>query len=527
MGLQRFDGRRTGTAREHGRPLAMLVAGVVAAVGMGLSVPGTASAAMCGGYDAGFSGGDGSAAAPYQIASASDLATLSAESPMWVCDFEQTADITLPAPTAGSSNHTPIGDATTAFEGNYDGGSHSISDLTIIGTDTDDLGLFGIVENASIHHLTLIDPTVTGAFDADLVEGDVRVGAFVGFAESSSLHHLTATGASVKGYRSVGGIVGEVNNSARLDHLEVDGDISSAEPTSGYEVGGIVGLLDSDAADVFAVRDTKVDVTLVSDGTVGGIVGYASSGVLLERVIAEVDASSTSYGVGGLIGYNDPWDGEPSVVRDAYVTGTLSGGTETGGVLGVVGPIQLDTVVLDLTISGPSDSIGCYAGSSDDIDDADVTEVANFHLGTLSKNGDPAVDCGPRAPAITVTAPSLTMTVGGAVPDVNAAGAYDRDGSAVDFYEAPVCTTDDGTGNPVTSETPAGVYQIVCQGGVAWGGAVESYVAGTLTVEADSTTTVPGGVLPETGASVNSSLLLVGFLMVGGALVLVARRRPV
>jgi LPXTG-motif cell wall-anchored protein len=34
-------------------------------------------------------------------------------------------------------------------------------------------------------------------------------------------------------------------------------------------------------------------------------------------------------------------------------------------------------------------------------------------------------------------------------------------------------------------------------------------------------------VLPETGASVNSSLLLVGFLMVGGALVLVARRRPV
>jgi LPXTG-motif cell wall-anchored protein len=505
----------------------VLAAGVLAVVGMGLAVPGTASAAMCGGYDAGFSGGDGSAAAPYQIATVADLETLSAESAMWICDFEQTADITLPAPGAGSSNHTPIGNASTAFEGNYDGGSHSISDLTIIGTDTDYLGLFGHVSNASIHHLTLIDPTVTGAFDSFLAEGDELVGAVVGYAADSSLHHLRATGATVSGARAVGGIVGEAFRPVRLDHLKVEGTITGPEATYGYEIGGIAGVIDSDVSGVSVVSDVRVDVTLVSDGEVGGIVGDAATTVLVESVIGDVDITSTSYGVGGVIGYNDPWFGEPAVVRDAYVTGTIVGNSETGGVLGVVDAIQLDTVVLDLTISGPSDSIGCYAGSTDDIDDADVTEVAHFHLGTLSKNGDPAVDCGPRPPTITVTAPSLTMTAGGAVPDVTGAGAYDRDGSAVDFYEAPVCTTDDGTGNPVTSDTPPGVYDILCRGGVAWGAAVESYVAGTLTVEADSTTTVPGGVLPETGASVNSSLLLVGFLMVGGALALVARRRPV
>lgn len=491
----------------------------LAALSLGVAVPGTASAAMCGGYDPGLSGGDGSAASPYQIASAADLATLVSESPMWVCEFVQTADITLAAPAPGSSNLGVIGDVGTPFEGVYDGGGHSITGLTVVGSGSDYLGLFGRSVGGTIRNLTLIDPVITGSWDGS--SGDVYLGSILGHGEGVNLSDLTVRGAVISGDQHLGGVAGYVIDPGTLSDFDAESTLTGPAAGEGSRMGGIVGTISSSGTGPFTMTDVRSQTTITSDSESGGVVGYLATTVEFERIVVDADITITSYGAGGIMGYNDPY--APTVVRDAYVSGSVTAVSEAGGVEGVTDDLVLDGVVVTADVTGDRSDVACFIGSADDLSDGSVSVVSAFHVGTLRVASAAAVSCGPRPSSITVTAPSLTMSAGGSVPDVDVPSAvYDADGSLVEFYEAPVCTSDDGTGQPVTSETPPGTYDIVCRGGVAWGAYVETYLAGTLVVESSGGTEE---LLPETGATSSSELVLVAVLLLVGGLVLTSRRR--
>lgn len=187
---------------------------------------------------------------------------------------------------------TPIGNyvrdvSNGKFSGNFNGGGHTISDLTIDWKDTNmaSLGLFGEVQGASgeehivMENFTLnnvqLNSTELGGNDNDCVA------AFVGNANNVDFKNLTLSGnVVVKGGRNkVGGIVGNLSAGAGdviLDSITLNGNIVIWGQA---QVGGIVGYIQHSTKITNSVlKGVKI---YSSYGRVGGIVGLLSSGSLV------------------------------------------------------------------------------------------------------------------------------------------------------------------------------------------------------------------------------------------------------
>jgi len=202
--------------------------------------------------------GGGTSLDPFLVATAADLAKVGSETDN--CgddkDYLQTADITLPAPTPGNGNHTPI----LNFSGTYDGGGHTIAGVVIVAT-SGNVGLFGETFNAIIRRVHLVDSTVT------------------------------VTGTAL----NLGGLIGYANET-----IVTDASFSGTVMSAGDYVGGLIGY----GPATFILRSSSEgSVTGVSN--VGGLVGYLpSGGVVASFSTAAVNASdATADLAGGLIGY--------------------------------------------------------------------------------------------------------------------------------------------------------------------------------------------------------------------------------
>ncbi len=173
------------------------------------------------GYDYLFEGGGSTSDAYYKIATADDLRRLAEAvnagngALTHQQKFCQTADIDL-----AGADFPGIGwrSDNESFQGNYDGGEHTISGLSV-SSSHDCAGLFGYVSNsASLRNFYLVQPTVTTtAHTAD----PIRVGAVAGFVSSAFIENchvirptLSATGSGTK---YIGAIVGEI--SGRVNSL--------------------------------------------------------------------------------------------------------------------------------------------------------------------------------------------------------------------------------------------------------------------------------------------------------------------
>lgn len=122
------------------------------------------------------------------------------------------------------TDHTlaPIGKADAPFEGTYDGGGHVIRNLTIEGKDTDDIGLFSVM-NGSVYNLGLEGGSLSGG----------NCGAIVASSSNSRGKIVNCyTDISVQGMRAGGladNFAGSVWNSfcaGRLSGIESAGAIS-------------------------------------------------------------------------------------------------------------------------------------------------------------------------------------------------------------------------------------------------------------------------------------------------------------
>ncbi len=266
-----------------------------------------------------YSGGTGEPNDPYQIATATDLITLSETPADYGKHFVLTADIDLSgfdgkdgrpafsiiAPDTSSDTYYQG----TAFGGVFDGGGHKLSHLTITGDSY--LGLFGqLTDGAQVHDLGIEDANVIGSGDfiAALV-GESR-GAITRCYSTGAIH---ATGkAGERGY-NVAGLIASNFGDVTFCH-------STAAVTGATYVGGLAGSNWGIMTECYSTGPVR------GVGSVGALVGENLS--IIERCCAWGPVAGGAY-VGGLVGEN--YQGQ---VTDCWSRGAVSGNWSTGGLVG-------------------------------------------------------------------------------------------------------------------------------------------------------------------------------------------------
>lgn len=220
---------------------------------------------------------------------------------------------------------TPIGtDHSNSYTGTFDGGNHTISGLTMTGSD-EYAGLFGYIGS--------------GGTVKDVTLEDVQI-------------------ATTNSYGYAGGVAGYCYKGT-LENCSVSGSVSS-----NYSAGGVV-------AQQFGNSITKCSSSAIVDGTneVGGVVGLTNYGATLTAcyatgdVTAERDPQNNTY-AGGVVGFNGG-----GTLTACYATGNVIGtGTGTGSIYvgGVTGSNDSGTLTACYhaaeTVSGPDRATGGVTG---------------------------------------------------------------------------------------------------------------------------------------------------------------------
>nr|HML46387.1 hypothetical protein [Clostridia bacterium] len=278
------------------------------------------SPAALGENTATFAGGDGTADSPYQIATAEQLDSVRSSLDS---HFILTADLDLSVYESWEpiGAYVPsdmnAGDFTAnerlAFSGSFNGGGHTISNLTITRTalameDMTGTGLFGCIGgDASIQNLNIENATVTSSGNC--------AAALVGMAMSSNenaIQDITLTGANlVSSSGSVAGIVGSAQDTNIINCSAVaDVVMTSAGNGAGIVGGGVEGGKISGCSASGMVTATG---TMVYEGTttgsigIGGLAGCAFDTREVVDCKAEdvtIVVGENSSMIGGLLGYS-------------------------------------------------------------------------------------------------------------------------------------------------------------------------------------------------------------------------------
>ena len=215
------------------------------------------------------------------IASAADMQAfaeyVNAGRPTAGIDFElNLAEETL---DMSAVSWVPIGTEANPFRGTFDGKRARLTGLTVTGSKSN-VGLFGYVENAVLHDVTLENVSI---------EGSNYVGGIVGQArEGSRIYDVTVTG-TVAGNSVVGGLVGRLHKSSLLNSA------NAAAVNGKAAVGGVVGALYYNSVLGQVANCYSVGV-VTAENMYGGVCGSVSETELGEGT-ADEDARYTVTGV--------------------------------------------------------------------------------------------------------------------------------------------------------------------------------------------------------------------------------------
>jgi len=342
-----------------------------------------------------YSGGTGTEADPWQIATLDDLKVMAATATDWDKYFILTADLDLSGLSLSTALIAPDTDPATPdfqgipFIGSFDGNFHVLSNLVIAdSTGADFLGLFGQIGfNGQVRNLILTNATVLGPGyqyeDIGLLTGssiggiiiacsvsgeislngiadNTRVGGLVGWQQFGMVIQCCSMASVSGGYSVSGGLVG------LLEYGSIFDSYASGPTTGHFNIGGLVGRNSS------GTIDRCYSVGPVNCTTGGGLVGSALSGTTTNSFWdVWKSLQATSAGGTGLISWemfnrqtfeNAGWNfrGTPPVwiIRDgqdypklaAFKYGTGGGTPEN--------PYTIDSVEEFLLLSGSPDDWG-------------------------------------------------------------------------------------------------------------------------------------------------------------------------
>ena len=226
---------------------------------------------------------------------------------------------------------TPIGTSSSSYTGTFDGGGHTITGLTVTGSD-EYAGLFGYIgkDGGTVKNVVLENVQITSDYQ----------------------------------YGYVGGVAGY--SRGNIENCSVSGSVSGNSNSNGTSncVGGVVGQQ-------YGGTITECTSSAIVDGTneVGGVVGLTNYGATLTAcyatgdVTAERDPQNNTY-AGGVVGFNGG-----GTLTACYATGNVIGtGTGTGSIYvgGVTGSNDSGTLTACYhaaeTVSGPDRATGGVTG---------------------------------------------------------------------------------------------------------------------------------------------------------------------
>ena len=233
-------------------------------------------------------------------------------------------DITLPEVAEGESNWTPIGTSySESYTGTFDGGDHTITGLTVTGSDQY-AGLFGYIDTGGkVMNVKLEDVQITsdnssgyaggvagdswGTIENCSVSGSVSgttfAGGVVGSQWGGSITGCNSS-ATVKGVIFAGGIAGETNSGASLTGCYATGDVTvENDGTNNSHAGGVVGY---NGGGTLTACYATGSVTGSGSGTiyVGGVTGSNNLGTLTACYHAKRNINGPNGTTGGVAGRN-------------------------------------------------------------------------------------------------------------------------------------------------------------------------------------------------------------------------------
>ena len=257
---------------------------------------------------------------------------------------------------------TPIGNYEKQYTGTFNGGGHTITGLTVTGSDQY-VGLFGhIGSGGTVKDVTLEEVKIESNNDMSAVGG-------VAGRSYGTLENCSVSG-SVSGSGIAGGVVGYQSDGF------LTGCSSSVTVNAGGVAGGVAGLTDSGATltACYATGDVTLESINSGGNFVGGVVGSNTS-CTLKACYAWGSVTGSGSGtiyVGGVTGTND----EGTLTACYHANGTVSGpaGT-TGGVAGRNYKFFNDPVITACYWgSNPDTGIGYNEGGSTTIETTKVTD---------------------------------------------------------------------------------------------------------------------------------------------------------
>ena len=257
---------------------------------------------------------------------------------------------------------TPIGNYDNSYTGIFDGGGHTITGLTVTGSDRY-AGLFGCIgSGGKVKDVMLEEVKIESNNDMSAVGG-------VAGRSYGTLENCSVSG-SVSGSGIAGGVVGYQSGGF------LTGCSSSATVNAGGVAGGVAGLTDSGATltACYATGDVTLESINSGGNFVGGVVGSNTS-CTLKACYAWGSVTGSGSGtiyVGGVTGTND----EGTLTACYHANGTVSGpaGT-TGGVAGRNYKFFNDPVITACYWgSNPDTGIGYNEGGSTTIETTKVTD---------------------------------------------------------------------------------------------------------------------------------------------------------
>ena len=274
--------------------------------------------------------GTGTQTNPYQISNLANLRWLSEngyEAGAWTNKyFVQTANIDA-SETVNWNNGDgliPIGSYDFPFQGYYNGGQYTITNLFI---STPFTGLFLAYETA-----------------------------LFGFITNSVIENIVLENAYVSGYTCVAGVVGTAYYSI-IENCSISGIVTSHGNLQLMSyVGGIVAVLDTTTVKncISTVRVVSLSEYLTLFNAVGGIVGAAWRSTI-EDCTSYGDVSDEDYAgyVGGVVGYLV----FGSTVKNSSAFGNISAiGEEVQFAGGIVG-VLLESNIVSCSFSGDVSAI--------------------------------------------------------------------------------------------------------------------------------------------------------------------------
>lgn len=261
---------------------------------------------------------------------------------------------------------TPIGtDYNNAYTGTFNGGGHTITGLTVTGSN-EYAGLFGrIGSGGKVKDVTLEEVKIES--DNDMSD----VGGVAGWSYGTLENCSVSGSVSGRGQNSiVGGVVGYQSGGS------ITGCSSSATVNAGGVAGGVAGLTDSGATLTACYATGNVTLESSSTGSyfAGGVVGVNTS-CTLKACYAWGSVTSSGSGtiyVGGVTGTND----FGTLTACYHAKGAVKGpaGT-TGGVTGRNYKFFNDPVITACYWgSNPDTGIGYNEGGSTTIETTKVTD---------------------------------------------------------------------------------------------------------------------------------------------------------